>query len=60
VSAIVDGEGFSKVESLLGNASFYEDMQNLGYTNSYSSLYPLVLRNDPSSASTQVPYEKGQ
>ncbi|TNV81734.1 hypothetical protein FGO68_gene11354 [Halteria grandinella] len=60
VSAIVDGEGFASVESLLGNASYYDDMAGYGQTNSYSSLYPLVNHTSPDSASSQVTYEKGQ
>ena len=60
VSAEVDGEGFAAVESLLGNASFYDDMNGFGVNNSYSSLYPLVGRKAPDSASSQVTYEKGQ
>jgi leukotriene-A4 hydrolase len=60
VSAEVDGEGFSYVESLLGNASYYDDMSGYGFTDSYSSLYPLVGHKAPDSASSQVTYEKGQ
>jgi len=60
VSAQVDGEDFAAVESLIGNASYYEDMYSFGVNNSYSSLYPLVGTNAPDSASSQVAYEKGQ
>ena len=60
VSMQVDGEEFGKVESLLGNQSFYDDMNGFGWNNSYSSLYPLVGNNAPDSASSQVTYEKGQ
>ena len=52
VSAQVDGEDFAATESLLGNSSYYDDMTSNGFTNSYSSLYPLVGTNAPDSAST--------
>lgn len=52
VSAIENGEDFSAVESLLGNASYYDDMESFGTNNSYSSLYPLIGSNAPDSASS--------
>lgn len=42
VSAQVDGQEFSSVESLLGNQSYYDDMNGFGQQDSYSSLYPFV------------------
>ena len=40
ISAQVNSEDFASVESLLGNASYYDDMTGFGYNDSYSSLYP--------------------
>jgi len=59
VSAQVDGEEFSFVESLLGNQSYYDDMNGYGQQDSYSSLYPFVKHTAPDSSSSQVTYEKG-
>jgi leukotriene-A4 hydrolase len=60
VSAQVDGQEFSSVESLLGNQSYYDDMNGFGQQDSYSSLYPFVKHNAPDGASSLVTYEKGQ
>lgn len=59
VSGIVNTKEFASVESLLGNQSFYDDMNGFGQQNSYSSLYPQVGHNAPDSASSLVTYEKG-
>lgn len=40
VSAEVNSEEFAAVESLLGNQSYYDDMNGFGQQDSYSSLYP--------------------
>jgi len=33
---------FAKIEAILGNASLYVDMENFGFDNSYSALYPII------------------
>ena len=59
VSGELHGEDFSKVSALLGNTSMYQDMENYGLTNTYSSLQPVLRGDNPDHSFSTVPYEKG-
>jgi len=59
VSGEIHGEDFSKVAALLGNTSMYQDMENFGLDNTYSSLHPVLRGDNPDSSFSEVCYEKG-
>ena len=59
VSGEIHGEDFSKVSALLGNTSMYQDMENFGLTNTYSSLHPVLRGDNPDNSFSEIPYEKG-
>ena len=59
VSGELHGEDFSKVAALLGNTSMYQDMENFGLNNTYSSLHPVLRGDNPDNSFSEVPYEKG-
>jgi leukotriene-A4 hydrolase len=44
---------------LLGNASMWDDINNYGINNSYSSLFPVLNGNTPDDSFSEIPYEKG-
>ena len=46
-------------EAILGNQSLYDDINNYGVSNSYSSLYPILDGASPDDSFSNVPYEKG-
>jgi aminopeptidase N len=59
VSSEIYGVNFAKNEMILGNASMVTDMSNFGFSNSYSSLYPVTDGHSPDDSYSTVPYEKG-
>jgi leukotriene-A4 hydrolase len=59
VSAKLYGEEFAKVEAFLGNISMYDSMKEYGLDNVYSSLHTTLKGDNPDSAFSEVPYEKG-
>ena len=42
VSAQLNDQDFAQLEAQLGNDSLFLDMQDYGFTNSFSSLYPVL------------------
>ena len=52
LSGIIHGDDFSKTEAYLGNTSLYIDLENLGYNNSYSSLFPEFNGKSPDESSS--------
>lgn len=59
MSGEIHGEDFSKVSALLGNTSMYQDMENFGLNNTYSSLHPVLRGDNPDNSFSEVCYEKG-
>ena len=59
VSAELHGEDFRQISALLGNNSLWSDMENYGLNNTYSSLHPVLLGDNPDNSFSEVPYEKG-
>ena len=59
VSGALHGQDFAKVEAILGNASLYDDMAGYGFSDTYSSLYPVLNGHSPDDSFSEVPYEKG-
>jgi leukotriene-A4 hydrolase len=59
VSSQIYGDNFAKCEAILGNSSLYNDINNYGVDNSYSSLYPVLDGHSPDDSFSQLPYEKG-
>lgn len=59
VSGEIHGEDFSKVAALLGNTSMWQDMEDFGLDNTYSSLHPVLRGDNPDNSFSEVCYEKG-
>ena len=58
VSSILHGVEFAKIENYLGNLTVWDDINSFGASSPDSSLYP-TIGNNPDSAYSQLPYEKG-
>lgn len=50
---------FAYTEALLGNTSLYNAIQGFGVNNTYSSIHPVLLGDNPDNSFSEVPYEKG-
>lgn len=58
VSSQIHKAEFAKIENYLGNLTLWDDINNFGQNSPMASLYPPV-GNNPDSAYSQLPYEKG-
>lgn len=58
VSSIMHSVDFAKIENYLGNLTVWDDINNFGIDSPDSSLYPSI-GNNPDSAFSELPYEKG-
>mmetsp|Transcript_23419 Transcript_23419/g.17861 ORF Transcript_23419/g.17861 Transcript_23419/m.17861 type:complete len:299 (+) Transcript_23419:299-1195(+) len=59
VSSELNTMDFAKTEAILGNYDMINDMTSYGFTNSYSSLYPVMNGANPDDSFSTIPYEKG-
>jgi leukotriene-A4 hydrolase len=59
VSGILNGDDFRKIEAQLGNNSLDSAMATIGLNNSWSSINPVLMGENPDESFSEVPYEKG-
>jgi leukotriene-A4 hydrolase len=59
VTDLLYDRDFAYTEALLGNTSLYNAMVNFGFNNTYSSIHPVLLGDNPDNSFSEVPYEKG-
>ena len=59
VSSQLHDVDFAKVEMLLGNTSLWDDMNDIGLSDTFSSIHPVLQGRNPDDSFSEVPYEKG-
>ena len=55
----LEGDTMYKVQSSIGNASLFNDMADLGFNSTHTTLHPNYQGANPYDTFSRVPYEKG-
>lgn len=55
----MSGDDTYRINSIVGNNTLMDDMNNFGFNSNYTSLHPYVKGTNPDDSFSNVPYEKG-